>query len=161
MAAQQSVAAHALGMDQDMMAKVNSLLPILKESVTNVVQHAVYILHNTSTEDTRKSDLPAQIQSFIKIVEDFHNICDQIQIWLKLAVSSGNQTVMAEKFCPEMVGGISSPQDPNQTITSYSDYMMKTKKQIAYAQKLKELLTRHTEELSIFYGNWKKPVNFD
>ena len=34
MAAQQSVAAHALGMDQDMMAKVNSLLPILKESVT-------------------------------------------------------------------------------------------------------------------------------
>ena len=75
-------------------------------------------------------------------------------------MSSADQTAMAEKFCPDMVGGISSPQDPNQTITSYSDYMMRTKKQIAYAQKLKELLTRHTEELSILYGNGKKPTNF-
>ncbi len=30
----------------------------------------------------RKNDLPVQIQGFLKIVEDFHNICDQVQIWL-------------------------------------------------------------------------------
>ncbi|XP_065056935.1 uncharacterized protein LOC135685079 [Rhopilema esculentum] len=143
-----------LTLDQDPMVKVAALIPILKESVRNVVRHAVYILHNTSPDATRKNELPSQIQGFFKIVEDFHNICDQVQIWLKLALASADLTKLATQFSPEVVGGISAPQDPNQKIISYSDFLLTAKKQIASAKRLELLLTKHTDQMSKVFGNF-------
>ena len=74
---------------------------------------------------------------------------------------SADQTVSVNEFLVEMVGGISAPQDPDQSIISYSDYLMNIKKQVTCARKLKDILTQHEENFSLLFANWKKPSHFE
>lgn len=65
---------------------------------------------------------------------------------------------MVGEFLPEMVGGICTPQDPSQAVTSYSDYLMNAKKQVSTAKKLQEVLAQHTEHISHIFSSWKSPA---
>lgn len=66
---------------------------------------------------------------------------------------------MVGEFFPEMVGGICAPQDPNQAVISYSDYLMNAKMQVAAAKKLQELITHHSESMAHIFSNWKSSLS--
>ena len=67
---------------------------------------------------------------------------------------------MVSTFSPELVGGIAAPQDPNQAVISYSDYLMKAKKQVAAAKELEKTLIQQTLQVTKVLSNWNDPSNF-
>ena len=77
-----------------------------------------------------------------------------------LAIASADQTTMVSTFSPEIVGGIAAPQDPNQAVTSYSDYLMNAKKQVAAAKELEKTLIQQTLQVAKVLDNWNDPSNF-
>ena len=62
--------------DNDPLVKYQTLLPILKESVVNLIKNTVAILQNISNGQCKQSEM----QSLNKCLEDFYNISDQVCI---------------------------------------------------------------------------------
>ena len=62
--------------DNDPLVKYQTLLPILKESVVNLIKNTVAILQNISSGQCKQSEM----QSLNKCLEDFYNISDQVGV---------------------------------------------------------------------------------
>lgn len=128
--------------ETDPLAKYQTLLPILKESVTNLIRDAVIILQNTVGGQCKQGE----IQSLNKDIEDFYNISDQIQQWLILADSIVRQNLLGKEFSINVTPTVTNSnsadanQGPPKEVLFYTQFLKNAKKHVAAAKKLDDLL---------------------
>jgi len=135
--------------DNDPLVKYQQLLPILKESVVNLIRCTVSILQNISNGQCKQSEM----QSLNKCMEDFYNISDQVHHWLVLADTTVGQYLMGMCFSTEVTSSFNTQQtqpaegEAPKDVLFYSQFLLNAKKHVASASKLRNMLTEFADEL--------------
>jgi len=135
--------------DSDPLVKYQQLLPILKESVVNLIKCTVSILQNISNGQCKQSEM----QSLNKCMEDFYNISDQVHHWLVLADTTVGQYLMGMCFSTEVTSSFNTQQtqpaegEPPKDVLFYSQFLLNAKRHVASASKLRNMLTEFADEL--------------
>ncbi|XP_004207710.3 mediator of RNA polymerase II transcription subunit 29 isoform X1 [Hydra vulgaris] len=136
--------------DTDPLVKYQGLLPLLRESVMNLIRHTVYVLQNTAIGQCRQTD----VQMLNKCMEDFYNISDQVHQWLVLADSTVIQYQTGTRFSPDVFPLFNTDrQQPQQAVSSqngvlfYSQYLANAKKQVVATDQLRNMLSEFADSL--------------
>jgi len=139
--------------DNDPLVKYQTLLPILKESVVNLIKNTVAILQNISNGQCKQSEM----QSLNKCLEDFYNISDQVHHWLVLADTTVGQYLMGMCFSAEVTSSFHQQTQTNtdtdktpKDVLFYSQFLANAKRHVASASKLRNMLTEFADDL----GSW-------
>jgi len=137
--------------DNDPLVKYQTLLPILKESVVNLIKNTVAILQNISSGQCKQSEM----QSLNKCLEDFYNISDQVHHWLVLADTTVGQYLMGMSFSAEVTSSFhqqAQQVNPTDTVAPkdvlfYSQFLANAKRHVASASKLRSMLTEFADDI--------------
>ncbi|XP_038071653.1 mediator of RNA polymerase II transcription subunit 29-like [Patiria miniata] len=140
-AAQPSQQSQQSQIDLDPIAKVKSLVPHLKESLSNLMRVSALNFHYSALIDNaspKASD--ASIQRFDKSLEEFYSICDQVEVNLRLSLDCSNEYVDSIRHTPlPMSTSKSEPTNSGESQT-YSQYVSTVKSQISYAKEVHDAL---------------------
>ena len=141
--------AHGPPSDNDPLVKYQQLLPILKESVVNLIKCTVSILQNISNGSCKQNEM----QQLNKCMEDFYNISDQVHHWLVLADTTVGHYLMGSCFSTEVTSSFNTQPtqftqgDSPKDILLYSQFLLNAKRHVASSSKLRTMLTEFADDL--------------
>lgn len=135
--------------DNDPLVKYQQLLPILKESVVNLIKCTVSILQNISSGSCKQSEM----QQLNKCMEDFYNISDQVHHWLVLADTTVGHYLTGLCFSTEVTSSFTTQPTPPadgespKDVLFYSQFLLNARRHVAASSKLRNMLTEFADEL--------------
>ncbi|KAH9492686.1 Mediator of RNA polymerase II transcription subunit 29 [Bulinus truncatus] len=125
--------------ETDPIAKFKILLPRLKESLVNLFKTGGHLFYQNASQDETGAQMDNASGRFEKCLEEFYAICDQVEIYLKLAYEVIQQDKDSTRNTPNLILPQKSdaPQPDGQL---YSQYLSTVRAQINCAKDIRDLL---------------------
>lgn len=133
----------------DNVARVRMLVGSLKDSLSEVVRVAAMNIYHTAAVDNGVRASPdASPQRLDKALEEFFNICNQIEFNLKTIQECVLQEKGSQHYLPIPVHpNKQEPSGPQDTAMSYSQFLSTIGSQVAFAKELQEILSESASQL--------------
>ncbi|XP_013385686.1 mediator of RNA polymerase II transcription subunit 29 [Lingula anatina] len=140
------------GADVDPITKFRMLVPLLKDSLATVMRVGAQILQHDAQVDNCLKSADGPVQRFDKCLEEFHAICDQMELNLKLAQDCIGVSADSLKNCPVPIQTGIAVDPGEQQRQTYSMFLIMVKHQITCAKEIHDALLECARDIS------KKPV---
>ncbi|XP_059176454.1 mediator of RNA polymerase II transcription subunit 29-like [Physella acuta] len=125
--------------ETDPIAKFKTLLPKLKETLVNLFKTGGHLFYQNASQDETGAQLDNVTGRFEKCLEEFYALCDQVEMYLKLAQEVIQQDKDSSRNTPNLIlpqkGDISQPEGQ-----LYSQYLSTVRAQISCAKDIRDLL---------------------
>ncbi|XP_003741810.1 mediator of RNA polymerase II transcription subunit 29 [Galendromus occidentalis] len=133
----------------DNVARVRMLVGSLKESLSEVVRvAAMNIYHTAAVDNGIRASSEAAPQRLDKALEEFFNLCNQIEFTLKTIQECVLQERASQRYLPIPVQpNRYEPPGHQDMFMSYSQFLSTIGSQIAFAKELHEILTESANRL--------------
>ncbi|CAL1527540.1 unnamed protein product [Lymnaea stagnalis] len=127
------------GPETDPIAKFKNLLPRLKESLVNLFKTGGHLFYQNASQDETGAQMDNVTGRFEKCLEEFYALCDQVEIYLKLAQEVIQQDKDSNRNTPNLIlpQKIDASQPEGQL---YSQYLSTVRAQISCAKDIRDLL---------------------